>query len=72
MFRPDGVYRYVQIVFVAVYFVAGFLLLTHPAFGEKLIETTRVGIGIVLLAYAGYRSFVIYKSFADRDRDDVS
>ena len=71
MFKPGGIYRYVQIAFVAVYVVAGFLLLTNPAFGERLSQPQRIGIGAVLLAYAGYRSFVIYKQFAERRDDDL-
>jgi hypothetical protein len=65
--KPGRIYSLVQLGFVVLYVAMGFALLLHPAFKERFGETASIGIGIVLLAYAGYRGFTLYRNFRADD-----
>ena len=61
--KPGRISLYVQLGFAILYLAMGFLMLLHPAFAVKFDPTLRIGLGIILLAYAGFRLFGIYKKF---------
>jgi len=62
--KPGRIYLFVQLGFALLYAAVGFMVLLHPAFKAKFEDPLRTGLGIILLAYAGYRLFTVYKKYS--------
>ncbi len=60
--KADKMVGYLQMVFVALYIIIGFLLLS-PILAEKINSGSRIGFGIILLFYGGYRGYVTYRKY---------
>jgi hypothetical protein len=52
-----------QLAFAGVYIAAGFLLLLLPALEEKMDSTKRIALAVILMLYAGYRCFYVYRKY---------
>lgn len=68
--KPGRIQLFVQLGFALMYAAAGLMFLLNPAYQVKMNEPLRIGLGIILLAYAGYRLFAVYKKYSSPHDED--
>ncbi|MFN4881336.1 MAG: hypothetical protein ACK45G_12465 [Bacteroidota bacterium] len=65
---PRPIMFYVQLGIILIYYVAALLFLVTEYLSPHLSHTQRIGFGLLLIAYASFRSVMFYQKYLSRNR----